>query len=121
MSRKKGFAGLLAGLGIGLGIGFLLAPKEGSETRKDLKRKADDLIEKLKSLDYDEVKDNLVDKIKKLETELEDLDKEKALDLAKKKAEAKGEYFNIDIGIYLIESINKPSKIKAKLDIYSVI
>ena len=30
-------------------------------------------------------------------------------------------YFNIDIGIYLIESINKPSKIKAKLDIYSVI
>ena len=87
MSRKKGFAGLLAGLGIGLGIGFLLAPKEGSETRKDLKRKADDLIDKLKSLDYDEVKDNLVDKIKKLETELEDLDKEKALDLAKKKAE----------------------------------
>ena len=87
MSRKSGFTGLLAGIGIGLGIGFILAPKKGSETRKELKNKMDDLIEKIKSLDYDNVRNNLVEKIKRLEIELEDLDEEKALDIAKKKAE----------------------------------
>ena len=87
MSKKSGFGKLLAGVGIGVGLGLLFAPQSGEQTRKDIKKKADELIKQLKELDYNEVKDNLVDKIQDLQDELADLDKEKVLEIAKVKAE----------------------------------
>lgn len=87
MSKKSGFGKLLAGVGIGVGLGLLFAPQSGEQTRKDIKKKADELIKQLKELDYNEVKDNLVDKIQNLQDELADLDKEKVLEIAKVKAE----------------------------------
>ena len=88
MSKKKGGLGkFLLGAGIGAGLGMLLTRKTGKENREALKKKIDELIEKVKTIDSDEVKKNIEKKVKELKKDLTDLDKEKALKLAKKKAE----------------------------------
>lgn len=86
MSKKKTLGTLLAGVAIGTGLGVLFAPKKGSETRKELKEKIDDLLKKAKEVDAKEVKENIEKKIEEIKAELKDLDKEKALKIAKKKA-----------------------------------
>ena len=88
MSKNKG--GLLkfvAGLGLGVGLGMLFAPKKGEELRKDLKLKFDELLNKAKEIDVKEVADDFMNKVNNLKKELEDLDKEKVLAIAKKKGE----------------------------------
>ena len=84
---KNKLGTLLTGVGIGVGLGLLFAPQSGEKTRADLKKKMDELVAYLKGLDYNEVKDNLIDKVESLKKELEDLDKEKVLEIAKVKAE----------------------------------
>lgn len=84
--KKSGTGKLLAGLAIGAGLGVLFAPKKGSDTRKDLKLKIDELLQKAKELDMKEVKENIETRIFELKEQLSDLDKEKALEIAKKKA-----------------------------------
>ena len=86
MSKKKGLGKLFAGVAIGAGLGVLFAPKKGSETRKDLMNKFEELKLKAKDIDIDEVRDNIDEKIENLKAELDDLDKEKVLKIAKKKA-----------------------------------
>lgn len=85
MSKKKSIWPFVAGVGLGVGAGMLFAPKKGEELRKDVKNKIDELINKAKEIDVDEVKDEFMKKIDELKDELEDLDKEKALAIAKKK------------------------------------
>ncbi len=88
MSKKSGgLFKLLAGVGIGVGAGMLLAPKTGEELRKDLKKKIDELLDKAKEIDVKEVSEDFKLKINDLKGELEDLDKEKALGIAKEKGE----------------------------------
>lgn len=86
MSKKKGLGKLFAGVAIGAGLGVLFAPKKGSETRKDLMNKFDELKLKARDIDIDEVRDNIDEKIENIKVELADLDKEKVLKIAKKKA-----------------------------------
>ena len=86
MSKKSGIGKFVAGAAIGAGLGVLFAPKKGSETRKDLKEKLDDVVAKIKSVDTEEVKAMFEEKVEDIKKELEDLDKEKALKIAKKKA-----------------------------------
>ena len=86
MSKKKGFGKFLAGVGIGAGLGILFAPKKGSETRRELKQKLNEMLEKAKNVDIEEVKQNIETKIEEIKEELSDLDKakqwqEKAQDL----------------------------------------
>lgn len=80
---KKGF---FTGLAVGAGLGVLFAPKSGKETREDLKKKANELIEKAKELDAKEVKENIEKKLAEIKAEIKELDKEKAVALAKKQA-----------------------------------
>ena len=87
MKNRSGFGKVLLGLGVGVGLGLLFAPQKGSETRKALKKKLDELYDKVKEVDPSEVKENIVKKINEIKKELDDLDKEKVLKVAKKSAE----------------------------------
>lgn len=83
---KKG-AGLVTGLVVGAGLGLLFAPKKGSELRQDLADKCTELWNKAKEINIGDVKKDIEKRLKKLQKELKDLDKEKALKIAKKKGE----------------------------------
>lgn len=83
--KKSGFGKFLAGAAIGAGLGILFAPKKGSETRQELKEKLDELANKVKGIDVDEVRESIEAKIEEIKEELKDLDKEKVLKIAKEK------------------------------------
>ena len=90
MSKEKkgtGFGKFLGGIAIGAGLGVLFAPDKGENTRKVLSKKIEDLVAKLKEIDMDEVKDELLYKVETLQADLKNLDKEKAKDLVLKEAQ----------------------------------
>jgi gas vesicle protein len=80
--RRGGFGRFLGGLAIGAGLGILFAPDTGNNTRKVLKKKLDELISKVREVDLDEVKDEMLFKIEKLQSELTNLDKERVKEMA---------------------------------------
>lgn len=86
MSKKNGLGKLFAGVAIGSALGVLFAPKTGKDTRVDLKKKLDEMLDKVKDIDAKEVKENIESKIEEIKEELTDLDKEKVLEIAKTKA-----------------------------------
>ena len=86
--KKKGWGKFLAGAAIGAGLGILFAPKKGSETRRELKEKLDELANKVKGIDMDDVKESIELKVEEIKMELADLDKEKVLKIAKEKGNA---------------------------------
>ena len=72
--NKKGFGKLFAGLAVGAGLGILFAPKKGSETRMELKKKMDELLSKAKDIDAKEVKENIEAKIYEIKEELSSIE-----------------------------------------------
>ena len=88
MSKKKGkgLGKFLLGAGLGATLGILFAPKPGKETRRDLKKKLDELVEKVKKIDKKELVAEIQAKIEEIKEELADLDKEKVVEIAKEKA-----------------------------------
>ena len=66
MSKKSGLGKFLLGAGIGVGLGILFAPKSGKETRADLKKKMDNLLEKVKNIDVEEVKQTIEEKVREI-------------------------------------------------------
>lgn len=99
---KGGFGKVLTGVGIGLGLGFLFAPKAGEETRKELKVKLDEMINRVKNIDATEVKEQIESKVAQMKKELDELDKEKVLEIAKKKAKEIQKYAT-DLVEYAVE------------------
>ena len=67
--NKKGLGKFIVGAGIGAGLGLLFAPKKGTQTRKELKAKLDDLLNKASEIDASEVKENVELKVKQLRYE----------------------------------------------------
>ena len=84
---KKNLGNLALGVAIGASLGILFAPKKGSETRKELKGKMLDLVSRAKELSISDVSDMVQDKINEIRKDLNDLDKEKVLKIARKKSE----------------------------------
>ena len=87
MGKKKGCGKFVLGAALGAGLGVLFAPKAGSETRKELKLKLDELWCKAKEVDVEELKITFQEKVDEIKQEIEDLDKEKVLAIAKEKGE----------------------------------
>ena len=85
---KSGIEKFVAGAAIGVGLGVLFAPKSGEDTRKELKAKLDELVEQAKNVDIEEVKKDITRRVEDINMELVDLDKEKALEIAKEKGDA---------------------------------
>ncbi len=87
-NRKMNGVGKFAlGVGLGVGLGVLFAPKPGKETRAELKEKFKELLDHVKNINLDEVREDFQRKIAKLEEEIADLDREKVFKIAKKKGE----------------------------------
>ena len=86
MSKKSGLAKFVGGVALGAGLGILFAPDKGENTRKVLKKKLDDLVAKIKDVDLEEVKDELLYKAETLKAELASLDKEKVKEIALEQA-----------------------------------
>lgn len=86
MSKKKGFGKFFAGAALGAGLGLLFAPKKGSDLRAELKVKIDELMTKIKEIDVSEVKDEFDKRLDDIKANLDDLDKEKVLEIAQEKA-----------------------------------
>lgn len=74
--KKSGLGKFLLGAGIGVGLGVLFAPKSGKETRKELKEKMDDLVEKAKNIKAEDVKATIEAKVQEIKEDLKNLDKE---------------------------------------------
>lgn len=87
MSKKNGAGKFILGAGIGAGLALLFAPKKGSELREDLKKKLDELLNKAKEVDLEEISEEFTKKIDELKEELKELDKETVLKIAKEKSE----------------------------------
>ena len=87
MSRRGSFGSLLIGGAIGAGIALLFAPKKGEELRKDLLDKINELCNKLKDVDSDEVKANVEKKVQEIKDGIKDLDAEKVKKVAIEKGE----------------------------------
>lgn len=85
VKQSSGWGKFIAGAAIGATLGILFAPKKGSETRKELADKMKELVNKAKEIDMEEVKVNISLKIEEIKAELKDLDKEKAIAIAKEK------------------------------------
>ena len=85
---SKNIGKILAGIGVGIGIGMLFAPDKGSETRKKLKNKLNEMYESVKNIDMEDVKESIEKQIEDIKRELADLDKEKVLKIAKAKGKA---------------------------------
>lgn len=86
MAKRSGLGKFIAGALVGVGLGVLFAPKKGSETRADLKNMCNDLIDKAKNLNADDVKNYVEAKVADIKQSIEELDKEKVLEFAKEKA-----------------------------------
>ena len=119
MGKKCGFGKFVGGVLIGASLGVLFAPKKGSETRKELADKANDLLDQAKELDINDVEKIVGKKINEIKKELASLDKEKVMSLAKEQAnhiKSKCDdlvEYAIEYGTPIVEKTAEPARTKA--------
>jgi len=71
MNSKKVLLGVLAGIAAGALLGVLFAPEKGTETRKNISRKSDDIVDSL-SDKFNEFVDSISEKFEKVKEEVSD-------------------------------------------------
>ncbi len=81
------FRSFFTGALVGAGLGILLAPKEGNETRNDLKKSFSLLVDTIKNIDIEETKASLLDKVAEIRDELMNIDEVTASEYAKEKVD----------------------------------
>ncbi len=84
MSKKSRLGMFAVGAAVGAGLGILFAPRSGKDTRKMLKEKMDELIDKAKQITKEDVKIAIETKISELKEAISNLDKETVIAAAKK-------------------------------------
>ena len=98
--KKSSCGKFVLGAAVGAGLGLLLAPKSGKETRKELKKKMDELVKKTKEIDVNEVKDDILAKIEEIEAETKEL-----VDMAVASAKPKLEQMAEDVKKSAVKSM----------------
>ena len=87
-TRTKVAVSALGGAAVGAAMGVLFAPQSGAETRRDLKKKLDELVAKAKTINSKDVSAYIEKKVDEIKEALASLDKEKvkknAINQAKK-------------------------------------
>lgn len=86
MEKYKQVRNFTLGLLTGVGIGILFAPKSGAETRNELKLKFNDLVEYVKDLDSEDIKNMMNKKITEIKKAIDEFDMAKSVETAKKKS-----------------------------------
>lgn len=86
-SRNSGIGKFILGMFTGATLALLFTPTTGEENRKALKKKMDECIDYIKNLDAKEVKKELEQKIDDIRKDLEALDKETVVKLAKEQGQ----------------------------------
>ena len=69
MSSKKVLLGVLGGIAAGALLGILFAPKKGSDTRKKISRKSEDITDNIKE-HFNNVIDSVSEKFDKIKSEV---------------------------------------------------
>jgi len=69
MNSGKVVLGVLAGVAIGATLGILFAPDKGTETRKKISRKGEDVIDEIAEK-FNELLNNLTEKIDTVKEEI---------------------------------------------------
>ena len=87
MSKKSGLGGFILGAGLASAVSLLFAPKKGTELRKDIKCKLDEFKGNVNKLTVEDIKEEFNSKVEAIKKELDELDKEKVLNAAKKKSD----------------------------------
>lgn len=72
MSTGKVLLGVFAGLAAGAVLGILFAPEKGSDTRRMIKRKSEDLADELKDK-FDDFLETVSEKFEKVKDEVSDI------------------------------------------------
>ena len=75
----------ITGALVGLGLGLLIAPSEGSESRKELKKSLNDLLDSVKNIDIEKTKSAFMKRLSEIKDELMGLDDETRKELVKLK------------------------------------
>ena len=84
--KKRSIGSLLLGVAVGASLGILFAPKKGKELRVELKEKMLDLVSRAKELSLNDISEMIESKITEIRHDLNELDKEKVLSIAKTKS-----------------------------------
>ena len=85
--NESRFSNFITGALVGLGLGLLIAPKEGNETRRQLKESLNNLLESVKEIDIEETKALFMKQLSKIKDDMNDMSDEAKLKIMKEKIE----------------------------------
>ena len=83
--KNNKFQTFLTGALVGVGLGLLLAPFDGSETKKELKSSLNELLDSVKNVDIEASRALFMKRLSQIQDDLNDLSDDAKVDLIKKR------------------------------------